>query len=267
MTRLEVESQVSDALHHSAVSVKIPPFWLNDPALWFLQFEAQFSLKNISSQLTKFHYIVSSLEPQVALHVRTLILNPPAADPYDALKTALLQSFTPSDQSRLQQLFSTNSLGDMKPTELYLRIQRLLGDSVVDETILRNLFLLRLPVFIRTSLAAMQDKPLSQLVQIADTLVEIATPSIAALRPTPRTQSTCESCTRLARELEHIQSKLLALEEAVKPQTQLRVARTRSPSPYPMVSSSPSRQEVCWYHDRFGSKATKCQPPCKFSLN
>ena len=62
----------------------------------------------------------------------------------------------------------------MKPTELYLRMQRLLGDSVVDETILRNLFLLRLPVSIRTSSAVMQDKPLVQLVQIADTLVEIA---------------------------------------------------------------------------------------------
>ena len=44
----------------------------------------------------------------------------------------------------------------MKPTELYLRMQRLLGDSVVDETILRNLFL-RLPVSIRISSAAMQD--------------------------------------------------------------------------------------------------------------
>ena len=225
--------------------MKIPPLWSNDPALWFLQVEAQFTSNNITSQLTKFHYIVSSLKPQVALHVRTLILNPPAANPYDALKTALLQSFTPSDQSKLQQLFSTHSLGDMKPNELYLRMQRLLGDSVVDETILRNLFLLRLPVPIRNSLAAVQDKPLSQLVQIADTLVEIAPPSIAALRSTPRTQSTCESCTRLARELEHIQSKLLALEDAIKPQTQRRAARTRSPSPYPMVSSSPSRQAVC----------------------
>ena len=232
-----------------------------------LQVESQFTLKNITSQLTKFHYIVYSLEPQIALHVRTLILNPPAADPYDALKTALLESLSPSDQSRLQRLFSTDSLGNMKPTELYLRIQRLLGDSVVDETILRNLFLLRLPVSIRTSSAAMQDKPLSLLVQIADTLVEIAPPSIAALRPTPRTQSTCESCTRLARELEHIQSTLLALEDAVKPQTQSRVARTRSPSPYSTVSSSPSRQAVCWYHDRFGSKATKCQTPGKFSSN
>ena len=183
----ESEQAISSGFSVTAAgSVKIPPFWSNNPALWFLQVEAQLTLKDITSQLTKFHYIVSSLEPQVALHVRTLILNPPAAARYDALKTALLQSFTPSNQSRLQQLFSTES-GDMKPIELHLHMQRLLGDSVVDETILRNLFHLRLPVSIRTSLAAMQDKLLSQLVQIAETLVEIAPPSITSVRPTPRT--------------------------------------------------------------------------------
>ena len=103
---LESEQATSSSFSNqrvSAVSVKIPSFWSNDPALWFLQVEAQFTLKNVTSQLSKFHYIVSSLEPQVALHVRTLIFNSPATDPYDALKTALLQSVTPSDQSRLQR--------------------------------------------------------------------------------------------------------------------------------------------------------------------
>ena len=50
----------------SAVSIKISPFWSNDPALWFSPVEAQFTLKGITSQLTKFHYIVASLEPAVS---------------------------------------------------------------------------------------------------------------------------------------------------------------------------------------------------------
>ena len=115
----------------SAVSVKITLFWSSDPALWFSQVEAQFALRDVASQLAGFHYVVSSLGPQVALHIRALVLDPPAADPYDALKTTLLRSFAPSDQGGLQQLFSTDSLGDMKPSELYLCMQRVLGDSVV----------------------------------------------------------------------------------------------------------------------------------------
>ena len=133
----------------------------------------------------------------------------------------------------------------MKPSELYLRMQRLLGNSVDDETILRNLFLLRLPVLTRTSLAAMQGKPLSQIVQIADTLVKIVLPYIAALRPAPRTQPTCESCTRLTRELEHIQFKLLALEDAVKPQTQRRPPRARSS--FRQTSTPTISGECCWH--------------------
>lgn len=265
----DAEQATSSQSSVSAVAIKIPPFWANDPALWFSQVEAQFTLKGITSQLTKFHHIVASLEPEIALRVRHLILRPPATNPYNLLKTTLVQSFTPSDQSRFQQLLSTESLGDMKPSELYLRMQRLLGDSVVDESFLRNLFLLRLPVSIRSSLAALQDQPLSQLVQIADTLFEITPPSIAALPIPTQNQPTCESCPRLQRELEHVQSKLRELEIATKSQTPQRspVRFRRSPSPHRRVSPSSTRQTLCWYHYKFGSNAVKCQPPCTFSSN
>jgi len=71
-------------------------------------------------------------------------------------------------------------------------MQRLLGDSVVDESILRNIFLLRLPISIRTSLTVMQDKSLSQLAQIADTLVQMSPLSIAALTHILNKQPFCE---------------------------------------------------------------------------
>ena len=69
----------------SAVSLKILPFWSNDPALWFSQIESQFPLKNISSLLLKFHYIVSSLEPQIALHVLYVINSGPASRDVEAV--------------------------------------------------------------------------------------------------------------------------------------------------------------------------------------
>ena len=138
----------------------------------------------------------------------------------------------------------------------------------MDQSILRNLFLLRLPLSIRTSLAAMLDKPLAQLDQIADTLVEIAPPSIATIKLTSQTQLNYDSCVRLTGEIEHLQSKLLQVEPATQSVTTRTSKRVRSPSSSSHRRvSSPARQTVCWYHTRFGSKASKCHPPCTFSSN
>jgi hypothetical protein len=39
------------------VAVHLPPFWLDQPAIWFAQAEAQFKLA-IKHQRTKFNYVV-----------------------------------------------------------------------------------------------------------------------------------------------------------------------------------------------------------------
>ena len=73
----------------AAVSIKLPPYWSNDPALWFSQVEAQFTTRGITSESTKYAHVVGSLQPEVAQEVRDLLLNPPAENPYTRLKSEL----------------------------------------------------------------------------------------------------------------------------------------------------------------------------------
>ena len=75
----------------SAISIKLAPYWPSDPALWFSQVEAQIRTRAITSELTKYAYVVGSLQPEVAQEVRDLLINPPAETPYIKLKTELVK--------------------------------------------------------------------------------------------------------------------------------------------------------------------------------
>ena len=93
----------------AAVSIKLPPYWSNDPALWFSR------LKH-SSPHTEFAHVIGSLQPEVAQEVHDLLINPPAENLYTQLKSELVKRTSASEQQRLHQLLNVEQLGDRKPT-------------------------------------------------------------------------------------------------------------------------------------------------------
>ena len=73
----------------ASVALKLPQFWPEQPTIWFAQTEAQFAIKNITVELTKFYHVVTALDGPTAQRVTDLLETPPRESPYTTLKDRL----------------------------------------------------------------------------------------------------------------------------------------------------------------------------------
>ena len=250
----------------AAVSIKLPPFWPADPQVWFAQVEAQFTTRGVTAQKTRFEYVVTSLSPEFATEVRDLLLRPPDETPYDKLKAELIKRTAASEQRKLQQLISGEELGDRKPTQLLRRMQQLLGDHLGAgaemNAFLKELFLQRLPANVRMVLASTDPATdLAKLADMADKIVEVASPTIAAIPDSDKLS-----------ELHQLRSEVTRLTEVVASLTRQQQQRSRSRSrsrrprsPARLNSQQPQQESsLCWYHATFGEAAKKCTQTCNW---
>ncbi|CAN7978188.1 unnamed protein product, partial [Ixodes persulcatus] len=166
----------------SEIRLKPPRFWTKNEKVWFAQVEAQFLLHRVTSQATRYLHIVSSLPAEVADELEDIHATAPTPNAYDHLKAAVLARKTASERSRFQHLLSMKELGDQRPSQLLRRMLQLLGDATsdADKSLLRELFLQRLPNNMVVVRAAAEDMPLGRLADLADRVAEHSTPSVAA---------------------------------------------------------------------------------------
>jgi hypothetical protein len=129
--------------------MRLPPFWAKRPAVWFAQAEVQFTLAGISSEQTKFCYVISQLDQRYASEVEDIITSPPERDPYTTLRTELVRRLSPSKEHRIRLL--TLNMGDRKPPQ-FLRHLRSVSPDMPDY-LLRSIWSSRLPSHLRAILA------------------------------------------------------------------------------------------------------------------
>nr|XP_034834369.1 uncharacterized protein LOC117990969 [Maniola hyperantus] len=247
------------------VSVKVPPFWLSKPAMWFAHIETQFRVRGITADQTKYDHVVSNLDLKVMLEVEDIITSPPQENKYEHLKAELIRRLSVSEGQRVRQLLTEEELGDRKPSQFLRHLRSLAGNTLTDEGILRQLFMRRLPLHLQTILAASAD-PLDDIAMRADKILEVA-PNITAT-PTQASvyaaAASGESNDPLGLHAFAAQMKELTVNIAALTNNS-RSGRNRSRSSSNRRSRSQSgSDEYCWYHRKFQHNATKCTSPCSW---
>lgn len=264
--------------------------------MWLTQVECAFSVAGISSTIMKFNFMVAGLPADIASQVKDVIMAEPD---YEALVKALRERLATSRIERLELLLKNERLGDQRPSQLLRKIRSELtttDDRAADTSLLRTLFLQRLPSNVRAALSLLpMAVPLDDLAQSADRFLDQTEKS--ALTPLVA-GATCNSSqnvvlqgemARLTGVVEQLSFEVRQLQQQhanLAAQTQrsdqhnTRRYRGRSHSrnrqQYQHESNSNylrGRQQcqnnyesddICWYHKRFGANSTRCTKPCKW---
>lgn len=237
----------------AAVSVKLPDFWKNDPNMWFAQAEAQFHLARITQDETKFWHIVARIDQSVICHISDLVNTPPVINKYQAVKDRLIARFALSPQARIEQLLGSSDLGDLRPSHLLARMQEIATGLNVDESIMKTLFLQRIPSNARAILS-ISDGSLTKLAEMANRMLDSSATNVSSCSA-PTTGSSPLDYSSLKGEIEALTAEIRRLKA--------RPNRNRSRS-----SSRPSTvgdDTICWYHRKYGGRAEHCREPCSFN--
>ncbi|GFR16782.1 uncharacterized protein TNCT_731441 [Trichonephila clavata] len=187
-------------------------------------------------------------------------MHPDATDPYAQIKNELINRSGESSQQEIRKLLSGEELGSRKPSELLRNMKRRAESLNVDDTLMTELFLQRLPSSVQTILAAVSDLTLDKAADIADRIFEVS-PSPIETFSVSKEQS-LES--KLFREIEKLNQRID------------RLSISRGHSPYRRNKNSRERSisnkrdfSICWFHRRFGKKCRdeKCIQPCTWQGN
>ncbi|GFR81956.1 retrovirus-related Pol polyprotein [Elysia marginata] len=168
-----------------SVALKLPTFWVSSPAARFSQAKAQFALKNITQDDTKYYHVVSSQDTNTATRSLSVISSPPTTYKYKTLKSFLTSAYGLTDEERASELLNMCGLGDAKPSEFMDSRLTLLGQHHPC-FIFKQIFLQQLPEHVRTPLAVSDTTDYCALAQQADKLY---------LASQPRQQTVAEAVT------------------------------------------------------------------------
>lgn len=245
------------------VSVKIPPFWPEEPEIWFAQVEGQFALSGITVDETKYNYVIASLSPQYCREIKDIIVSPPSSGRYEKLKTELVRRLSSSQENKVKQLLTHEELGDRKPSQFLRHLQSLAGPNVPDD-FLTTIWTSRLPRGLQTVLAGQpQGTSLQSLADLADRVYDVIGPAPAVASTSSAPGSSFESLAREVAELRR-QFENFNRQPARQPRSRSRkrsVSGNRSDS---RSSSSYRKYPLCWYHSKFGNQAKRCIKPCDY---
>lgn len=100
---------------------------------------------------------------------------------------------------------------------------------------------------------------LDKLADMADKVMEVAAPTVAAVSDTRSDCTDNSEVKQLREEVARLADLVASLTTRPRRRSSFRPRRAASPAP-----TNPPQNSLCWYHTKFGEAAQKCKDPCSW---
>lgn len=193
----------------------LPAFVKDRIDLWFILVEAEFKASRIRSDDTKYNLVIRSLDAETIQRITDILYKPPEKDKYETLKQTLLKRISDSREQQLHKLLKEMVLAERKPSQL-LREMRDLAAGAVNDDLLHQLWLDRMPAYIRPLLVTSEKLNLSALSEMADRILEVSNNSYSLATQTVSRIDTMANSKSLEKKIDEMQQLLVQCLHEIK---------------------------------------------------
>ena len=263
--------------HHT--TVPLPEFWVHDSIGFFKACEVLFAASEVSSESQKYRALLVSLSkrPSVLQRISDFLPSDIPDDPYTSLKTQLLERFSTPSKQCLSEWLNECNRGTLTVCKFLQKLRSTLSShydpsSQLHEDLLRHCILNSVDPSTRKFLRLNDNMSLDNLAKHADKLIDRIDHQATAFSLQSPSHHNSPSqhlinemlekrITALQQSLSHnASSSHNTTEHALNRDTNAKPnfsTPTRSRNPHLSPSSNPN--QACYYHQRFGARAFKCE--------
>lgn len=288
---------VNHVPHTNLSNFSLPPYNSINPALWLKLVEMAFNAFHIDDESQRIFLTISSLPVAMQSEASDAIAVA-GNNTFAALTAHITKSTLVPAQQRIKKLLDDTTIGDRKPTQYLRHLRDLAGSDNGDSSIIRSIFLERLPNRITMIIAPTDDMLLDDIAKTADRIhtymntapdsvnnisqlnpnspafipsvdpISQITASINAIKIENKssTETMQQSITALQQQMATLSSSITTTLTVFQQQiSSLQNQRSRNSRSSSRSISRDRDSSICYYHRKFQDKATKCTTPCSYS--
>lgn len=167
---------------------------------------------------------------------------------------------------RIQQALHTEKRGDRSPSEFWRHLRSLVDDNELPDETLQYVWRAQLPEAVRTTVALYDASDISLLLSLADkvyaSLDAVHTSSVMCERDVTNIQETAAIQRRKQTDINQQLDELRNQIDNLRREISTRLGSKTDIYKKSKEDDNESKERICWYHRRFGDKATRCTSPC-----